>query len=299
MENWNLKKKEKRTIVIGAAVLIVLLSVAFIVGYIVKIRIDERIWEEEQQEQLWEKQRLEAELERQRVEAERLKEEQQKELAAKERDELLYREIDWEMLQQKNADIYAWISIPELAIDYPVLQGSKDDFYLNHDENGNKLLQGSIYSNSCTNKDFSDTNTILYGHNMKDGSMFGNLSDAAGTNLAEEALIYVYTKETTYVYQMIALVEFGDGYLPDLYGIRNEKGTRAFLTAVEKSPAWFLRDKEIPEEEELHLLTLSTCTGAKGEKRCLLVAQRTGQYPRNRKDNRGSFTFLGVRDKIT
>ena len=262
--------------IITAAVLVVILSVAFIIGYIWEIGEKNKAWEQEEQELRQEEQRLEAELERQRIEAQRRKEEEEKERIEKEKDELLYREIDWNALQQKNEDIYAWISIPELSIDYPVLQGSRDDFYLNHDESGNKDSQGSIYSNSCTRKDFSDTNTILYGHNMKNGFMFGNLSDAADTDLKEDAMIYVYTQEATYTYRMYALVEFPDSYLPEIYGIRSEKGTRAFLTAVEKSPSWFLRETELTEEQQTHLLTLSTCTGAKGEKRCLLVAWRAG-----------------------
>lgn len=272
--NRDLRKNRKRGIITGIATLVVILSVTFIIGYILEIREKKEAWEQDELELRQEEQRLEAELQRQRVEALRRQQEEEAERIEQEKDELLYPEIDWEALQQKNGDIYAWISIPELSIDYPILQGSKDDFYLNHDENGSKDLCGSIYSNACTRKDFSDVNTILYGHNMKNGSMFGNLSDAADTELKEDAMIYIYTREATYTYRMYALVEFADSYLPDMYGIRSEKGTRAFLTAVEKSPAWFLRETEPTEEQQTHLLTLSTCTGAKGEKRCLLVAYR-------------------------
>lgn len=271
-----MKKDRKRRIVIGVAAAVVFLSVTFIIGYTLETREKKEAWEREMLELQQEEQRLEAEMERQRVEAQRREQEEEKERIEKEKDELLYREIDWDALEEKNGDIYAWISIPELSIDYPVLQGSRDDFYLNHDENGNKDSRGSIYSNTCTKKDFSDANTILYGHNMKNGSMFGNLSDAADTDLKESAMIYVYTQEATYTYRMYALVEFADSYLPDVYGIRSEKGTQAFLSAVKKSPAWFLRETDLSEEQQTHLLTLSTCTGVKGEKRCLLVAWREG-----------------------
>ena len=271
-----MKKDRKRRIVIGIAVTVMFLSVAFIIGYVLEIRERKEAWEQETLELRREEQRLEEEQARRKAEAQRREQEEEKERIEKEKDELLYREIDWDALDKKNKDIYAWISIPELDIDYPVLQGSSDDFYLNHDESGNKDLRGSIYSNTCTRKDFSDVNTILYGHNMKNGSMFGNLSDAADTDLQENAMIYIYTQEATYTYRMYALVQFSDSYLPDMYGIRSEKGTRAFLTAIEKSPAWFLRETRLTEDQQTHLLTLSTCTGAKGEKRCLLVAEREG-----------------------
>ena len=183
---------------------------------------------------------------------------------------------DWDALRQKNPDIYAWISIPEIGLEYPVLQNERDDYYLNHNSDGAEDASGSIYSNSCNRKDFSDFNTILYGHNMKDGSMFGSLS-SIGQNQHEESAIYIYIEEKKLKYIVYAVVEFSDVYLPDMYGIRSSRGLESFLHAVENSPA-FYQSKEAKAVEADRILTLSTCTGRDGSRRCLVVAGLAQEY---------------------
>ena len=87
-------------------------------------------------------------------------------------------EVDIQKLQEtENPDIYAWIYIPGTKVNYPVLQHPTDDtYYLNYNIDGSKGLPGCIFSEKAYNgKDFSDHNTVLYGHNMKNGTMFGCL----------------------------------------------------------------------------------------------------------------------------
>ena len=78
-----------------------------------------------------------------------------------------------------NPDVYAWIDVPGTEISYPVLQSAEDNsYYLEHTIEGEKTLPGAIYSENYNSKDFSDYNTILYGHNMRNGTMFaGPLHD--------------------------------------------------------------------------------------------------------------------------
>ena len=88
-------------------------------------------------------------------------------------------------LQKQNPDIHAWISIPGTNIDYPILQSGDDtpeDFYLNHGTNKKYLYAGSIYTQRRNSTDFSDPNTVIYGHNMKNGSMFGTLKKYRDVN---------------------------------------------------------------------------------------------------------------------
>ena len=85
--------------------------------------------------------------------------------------------IDFSGLKNQNEDIYAWIRIPGTVIDYPILQHPEDDtYYLNRTAERKKGLPGSIYTENLNKTDFSDRNTLIYGHNMKNGSMFGDLS---------------------------------------------------------------------------------------------------------------------------
>ena len=84
--------------------------------------------------------------------------------------------IDFDALANTNDEIYAWITIPNTNIDYPVLQSKTSDlFYIDHDVNKNYLFAGSIYSEFSNLRNFSDRDTVLYGHNMLDGSMFADL----------------------------------------------------------------------------------------------------------------------------
>ena len=86
--------------------------------------------------------------------------------------------INWVKLQEKNSDVYSWIYIPNTNVDYPVVQPGKnlsDDFYLNHNVNRENEFAGAIYTEKQNAKDYSDPVTVLYGHNMLNGSMFKSL----------------------------------------------------------------------------------------------------------------------------
>lgn len=79
-------------------------------------------------------------------------------------------------MKETNPDIYAWIEIPDTNVNYPIVQSADDDsYYLNHTIDGQEGYPGSIYTEKVNAKDFSDFNTVIYGHDMKDGSMFKDL----------------------------------------------------------------------------------------------------------------------------
>jgi hypothetical protein len=79
-------------------------------------------------------------------------------------------------LAQINPDVYGWISIAGTDINYPIVQGKDNDEYLHRTYKRENLFVGSIFMDYQNSADFSDCNSIIYGHNMKDGSMFGKLS---------------------------------------------------------------------------------------------------------------------------
>lgn len=84
-------------------------------------------------------------------------------------------EIDFDGLRAINGDIVAWIQIPGIGVDYPVVQGKDNEHYLHYTFDGKANKAGSIFLDYRNKADFTDSNVILYGHNMKDGSMFSNL----------------------------------------------------------------------------------------------------------------------------
>lgn len=76
--------------------------------------------------------------------------------------------IDFASLQKENDEIYAWIKVPGTSVDYPIVQSSTDDtFYVHKGIDKQYLYAGAIYTEMSNAKDFSDPNTVIYGHNMK------------------------------------------------------------------------------------------------------------------------------------
>lgn len=103
--------------------------------------------------------------------------------------------VKFEELQAVNPDIYAWITVPGTVIDYPILQHASDNtYYLMHNIDGSYGYPGCIYTENMNSKDFTDNNTVIYGHNMKNGSMFAQLhkfEDPDFFNENREVLIYL------------------------------------------------------------------------------------------------------------
>jgi sortase B len=82
----------------------------------------------------------------------------------------------FESLLERNKDVVGWIKIPGTEIDYPVMQAEDNEFYLNHNLKKKRSSRGSIFMDYRNSNDVTDYNTIIYGHNMKDRSMFAGLS---------------------------------------------------------------------------------------------------------------------------
>ena len=86
-----------------------------------------------------------------------------------------YFEVDFDQLRQQNEDVTAWLYLPDSVINYPVLQHGDNDYYLTRQIAGSYNKNGSIFMDYRNASDFSDRNTIIYGHHMRTGNMFGKL----------------------------------------------------------------------------------------------------------------------------
>lgn len=86
-------------------------------------------------------------------------------------------EMDFDTLWQTCPDVVGWIRLADSVIDYPVVQGEDNDFYLHHLADGTPNQAGSIMMDQANHGDFSDTVTILHGHHMRSGAMFGDLDE--------------------------------------------------------------------------------------------------------------------------
>ncbi|EOS40231.1 SrtB family sortase [Schaedlerella arabinosiphila] len=113
-------------------------------------------------------------------------------------------EIDFDGLRAINGDIVAWIQIPGINVDYPVVQGKDNEHYLHYTFDGKANKAGSIFLDYRNRADFMDSKVILYGHNMKDGSMFSNLKKFQDAGFRkEQGRVLIYLPEKTLTYEVI------------------------------------------------------------------------------------------------
>lgn len=183
--------------------------------------------------------------------------------------------IDFAALQAVNPEIYAWIRIEGTNIDYPIVQSSTDDtYYLNHTVEGTEGYPGSIYTERVNSKDFSDFNTIVYGHNMRDGSMFQNLHNYEDSEyMAEHPEVIIYTPDKVYHYQIFAAVAYSDTHLYYAFDYTKESSRQQFLDSILSARGMSDTIREdVPVSADDRFLTLSTCIGSQEDKRLIVEA---------------------------
>lgn len=116
------------------------------------------------------------------------------------------RVIDFEALKQINKDVAGWIYIPGTSVDYPILIGDTDTEYLHKDIEGHHSVLGCVFSYSSTSRELSDARTMLFGHNMRQYAMFGELRKYLEDEFrSEHTKIYVYTEKKTMELDVFAI----------------------------------------------------------------------------------------------
>lgn len=184
------------------------------------------------------------------------------------------KEIDFADLQENvNKDIYAWIYIPDTQIDYPVLQHPTDNlYYLNYNLDGSKGYPGCIYTENYNVKDFLDPNTVIYGHNMKNGTMFAGLHRFEDSEYFEEhPYIYIYTEDRLHVYEIFAAYESGNEHILYNNDFESNYVYQKYLSEIFDNRTMngnIKTDMEVTTED--HILTLSTCVANKSNRRYLV-----------------------------
>lgn len=171
--------------------------------------------------------------------------------------------LNFNELQKTNPDIYAWIYIPGTSVDYPVLQHPTDDtFYLEHNIDGSAGLPGCIYSELLNGKSFDDRNTVLYGHNMRNGSMFATLHRYADKDFFDtNRYIYIYTEKGTYVYEIFAAYTYSDIHLLKGLDITSDEKFADYLESVLAIRGMGNNiDNSLNIDSSDRIVTLSTCT---------------------------------------
>lgn len=184
--------------------------------------------------------------------------------------------IDFEALrQEENEHIYAWITVPGTVIDYPIVQHPEEpDYYLDYNLDGTKGYPGGIYTQFYNSKDWQDANTVIYGHNMKNGSMFAGLHQYEDSQFFEEnPYVYIYSEDKIRVYQIFAAYEYLDINLVTYFGLPGVMSYEDYLASIYTLDGMnnnFNTDIEVTTEDKI--ITLATCISSKPTMRYLVQA---------------------------
>lgn len=170
--------------------------------------------------------------------------------------------IDFASLKEKYPDIYAWITIPGTKVDYPIVQHASDNsYYLNHTVEGHKRVEGAIFTENYNSKDFSEPNTLIYGHNMKNGSMFKGLHKYKDKQFFNEhSEIIIYQEGRVLRYKIFAAYVYDSRHLMLSFDFEDENVFRTYLNSVlTKKDMSSNIDTTIDVTAEDKIITLSTC----------------------------------------
>ena len=184
-------------------------------------------------------------------------------------------EIDFDELMQINPDVYAWITIPNTNVDYPVAQSmsdGNDSFYLEHNIYRQYQFSGTIYSEVKNHTDFHDRVTVLYGHNMLNGSMFASLHYFEDPEFFENNnTIFVMTKDKVLTYLVYSAYTYDDRHILNSYNMDDDTVFQEYLDFTLDPRSY---NGNVREGVELNtdnrILTLSTCTNGAANTRFLV-----------------------------
>ena len=171
---------------------------------------------------------------------------------------VVFPDVNFDKLLEKNPDTVGWIYCPETHIDYPVVRGEDNDYYLHRSFERIYSGAGCIFMDAENSPDMTDFNTILYGHHMKNGSMFRDLDHYKDQDYykAHPFMLYL-TPEKKYVVQIFA------GFVANAYDdswtilFENDEAKQEWLDARIERSAF---DGIITPAAENHIITLSTCS---------------------------------------
>jgi len=113
--------------------------------------------------------------------------------------------VDFEKLLQENGDIIAWLYCEDTPINYPIAQAEDNSYYLNKKTDGSYSASGTLFADCKNSADFTDDNTIIYGHNMKNNTMFGTLTRYGEQEYFDKhPKMYLLTPDREYVLELVA-----------------------------------------------------------------------------------------------
>lgn len=173
--------------------------------------------------------------------------------------------IDFEKLKEVNKDIVGWIIIEGTQVNYPIVKGSDNSYYLSHSYDKSYNVYGSIFMDYKANSHFNNLNTFLYGHYTSNGSMFGELKKYMDDSFHEEhPFFYIFTLEGNYKANVLSAYTddaLSNSYISDFHNINEYK--QYLKNIIAKSRYKTNVDVDYSQDK---LVTLYSCSHESGSK---------------------------------
>lgn len=171
--------------------------------------------------------------------------------------------IDFDALKKVNEDIVGWINIPDTEIDYPIVQGSDNAYYLNHSFQKESNIIGSIFMDVNNDLNFQDAHTLIYGHNVPEGDMFKDLEKFKDeTFFKEHQTIYLYTPNAAYELAVISFYQTTE--TSDTYQYFKEHDS-SFVSYGKGRLSLSMYPSTATFQDNDSIITLSTCSYESGK----------------------------------
>ena len=178
--------------------------------------------------------------------------------------------INFDALHEVSRDVVAWICAPDTEINYVIAQTDNNRYYLENQLNGGYSMGGTLFVNCDNHSDLSDWNTVIYGHCMKNGSMFGSIRNYDSPEYYEKhPVMYLYTPGHRFRLELIAAYTT---WLTDIsYDIPKTVKGRDKIVANAKKQSMFQSDVTVGKGDKL--VTLSTCMDDLQDKTYVVVGK--------------------------
>lgn len=167
--------------------------------------------------------------------------------------------VNFNKLKEQNNETIAWLKVNNTNVEYPVVKGTNNSFYLNHSFDKSNNSAGWIFVDYRNKFDNTDKNIIIYGHNMRDSSMFGSMKNILNSDWYENEKntdITLYTENEKCIYKVFSIykIENEDYYIKTEF--KNDNEFEKFIKTLKKRS---IKDFSVDVSKDDDILTLSTC----------------------------------------
>ena len=166
--------------------------------------------------------------------------------------------ISWENLRKINSQTVAWITVPGADISYPVVQAADDEYYLKHNFRGEEDLFGCIFLEHDIKKNFTDSHSILYGHNIEGNMMFANLNRYEQPEFLKKCPeIEITTPKRKFLYKIFSVEQASSKSPAFEYGYKLSSPAYRRQLSILKNNSMY--DTGVEPDERERMVTLITC----------------------------------------